>query len=556
MGSDPNSFLPSTRPSDLPPDEQDGFEDAPTQPTWLHWSSLLFDIISHSRRYLIPALVALFSAARGNVYGVIFAGLFFFPSIFSSIFRYFTLRYHIHRGQLIVVQGLLFRSIRTVPVARIQNIDLVQNVLHRLFNVAEVRIETASGKEPEATLRVLSLAQVEALRNEIFAEISPAYQDEIGMPAHAVAPHRSARYPQAGQEYAAESTRETSASHSYTSRTANEETLVAIPVSWLVRAGLASDRGMVLVGIALGLMYQFELFERVNLRALGNLLPQDFDRTTIAVASAFILLALFILLRIFGVAWYLLRFFDFRLRMRGNDLQISCGLLTKVSASVPRNRVQLISIQRNWMMRAMGLSSIRIETAGSATNHEDASQTVSRRWFLPVISDQLLPKILQSLRPGLSYTPDAYDWIHLSPRAFVRRLRVGIVISAVIGITGYYFYPPWGGLVAVVAIGFLALQAHFAVRWTRYVRWEEGVIFETGCLNRKTTFTFFEKLQAIRLEQSPFDRRWKMAQLTIDTAGAGPAEHPLVISSLESNFAIEEQIALTHLSAQHQTHFA
>ena len=56
-----------------------------------------------------------------------------------------------------------------MPVDRIQNVDLVQNPLHRMLRVAEVRVETASGTEPEATLRVLSMADVAKLRSEIFA---------------------------------------------------------------------------------------------------------------------------------------------------------------------------------------------------------------------------------------------------------------------------------------------------------------------------------------------------------------------------------------------------
>jgi len=45
----------------------------------------------------------------------------------------------------------------------------VQNVLHRLLRVAEVRIETASGQGAEATMRVLGLGEVEALRRCVMA---------------------------------------------------------------------------------------------------------------------------------------------------------------------------------------------------------------------------------------------------------------------------------------------------------------------------------------------------------------------------------------------------
>ena len=52
--------------------------------------------------------------------------------------------------------------------------------------------------------------------------------------------------------------------------------------------------------------------------------------------------------------------------------------------------------------------------------------------------------------------------------------------------------------------------------------------------------TFFNRIQTIRLDQSPFDRRWSMATLSIDTAAAGPAEHKIRIPYLSEDFAESE----------------
>ena len=64
--------------------------------------------------------------------------------------------------------------------------------------------------------------------------------------------------------------------------------------------------------------------------------------------------------------------------------------------------------------------------------------------------------------------------------------------------------------------------------------------------------TFFDKIQSLRIDQSPFDRRWKMAKLVIDTAGAGPAEHPFLIPFLDANFVVDEQMILKREAAIHQ----
>ena len=52
--------------------------------------------------------------------------------------------------------------------------------------------------------------------------------------------------------------------------------------------------------------------------------------------------------------------------------------------------------------------------------------------------------------------------------------------------------------------------------------------------------TFFEKIQSVQVNQSPLDRRWKMASISVDTLCAGPADHRIDIEMLDSEFAHHE----------------
>jgi putative membrane protein len=521
----------------------------------LHWSSLFFDIISHSRNYLIPAVIALFSAAKGNSYGVIFAGLFFFPSLAVSLFRYFTFKYRVHNRQLVVEQGLIFRRVRTVPVERIQNIDLVQNVLHRLFGVGEVRVETASGGEPEAVLRVLTLQQVEQLRNEIFGNRSEINVHPIPDFESGGAELRPAGSCEPGSNHASDIAVDRQTSTVRSSAPSQVINLVEMKLTWLVLAGLASNRGMIMVGIGFGLLYQTDMMDQIDLQWIQGLIPANLDRAAFVGLGLAGLLALMVLLRILGVGWYLLRFFGYRLTSRGDDLQISCGLLTKVSATVPRKRIQLISIHQNLILKWMGLTSLRIETAGGTSDQEDASKSVSRRWFLPVVPESELASLLFHLRPDFDWLPKENHWIKVAPRAFARKSRKLLIISILVGVAGYYVLPPWGWLLGLIALPLLLIRTYLDLKSIGYARLEQGVVFKSGFFDRKTSYTFLDKLQTLRVDQSPFDKRWKMASLTIDTAGAGPAEHALTLSLFESDAVIKELQALKRVAAQCQPDF-
>jgi putative membrane protein len=257
-----------------------------------------------------------------------------------------------------------------------------------------------------------------------------------------------------------------------------------------------------------------------------------------------------LLVRLLGVGWFILRFFGYRLTRSGSDFKISCGLFTKVSATVPIRRIQLISVHRSWTMRLLGLASIRIETAGgSASGQEDATKTVSKRWFIPVLPETRVNELMGIIRPELDWDEKAFDWKPLSHRAASRMLRIGILVSLFLVLVGLAASRPWGWLPGVALAPIIIWYELKRSRSTRYVRIGEGVVFRSGVLTRKTSVTFFEKIQAASFSQSPFDRRWGMGTFAIDTAASGPANHTIAIPYLDEDFAKSEYDAVLRLAS-------
>ncbi len=521
--------------------------------SYLHPTSLMFDLLAHGRTYLVPAAFGLWGAAKGDATLLIISAMIFVPAFLVSVFRYFTFRYCITNGQLIVRQGLIFRHVRTVPVSRIQNIDFVQNLLHRIFQVAEVKVETASGTKPEATLRVLSMSKMESLRDAVFGDSASNQTlvpdaDWQTDPIQTEVPH-SAIQPMANP-----------ANGRYPNASGQSPLvtpLLEIPLSWLIKAGMASNRGMIMVGILLGAYFQFvDQKEFFRFEALGHLLPVNASPTFIAVAAIGGVIGALLLLRLLGVGWFVLRFFGYQLVRRGDDLRISCGLLTKVSATVPRQRVQFISVHRNLFMRMFGLASIRIETAGGAGNQgEHATESVSKRWFIPVVPEQRVAELLTALRPDLEWDESKLDFKPLSERTGRRLCRLAFMEAVMLSAVGMLVSRPWGWTVGVVALPLLVMWAIKKSKAMRYARAKNCVVYRSGVFIRKTSVTFFEKIQTLRVDQTPFDRRWKMARLSIDTAAAGPADHRIQVPYLEENFARKELQLLRLKTAQEQPVF-
>lgn len=514
-------------------------------PQRLHPSSVLFELVSHGRQFLIPAIIAFLGAAGGNWYWGIAAVIALCAAFLVTLFRYFTLRYLVKDGELQIHEGWLFRKERTVPVRKIQNMDLRQNPLHRYFGVAEVRIETAGGSEVEATLRVLTRPQIDALRDAILPdEKTPGSIDTVDAAGLEPSIHGADALDS-----------EVMASRNGSDHRAS--TVLRLPIQWLLLAGAASNRGLLLVGIGIGTFFQFRGPESWGNAATPNVIRQWIPAGGEVAANGWfwagIVLGAFLLLKLLGVCWYVLQFHGYRLDRVGNDLRVEGGLFTRYSASIPRQRIQFISVHRPMLLRWMGLASIRIETAGGATSGQENQQAnTSRKWFVPVLPISEVPRILAELRPGLNWKESAVDWKAPSPKTWLRLIRFGILCSLVVGTLGYFVFPAWGLLAGVVLLPVAVWLAKRKSRSLHYVRTEFGVVFRSGIFYRKLSLTFFDRIQSLRLNQSPIDQRWKMASLRIDTAGAGPADHCIDIPFLDETLARSEFVALRSATSSHR----
>ncbi len=73
-------------------------------------------------------------------------------------------------------------------------------------------------------------------------------------------------------------------------------------------------------------------------------------------------------------------------------------------------------------------------------------------------------------------------------------------------------------------------------QYVDYLRWAEGdevVMMRSGWIWQQTTLARVNKIQAVAMHQSPFDRRAAMARVRVDTAGAGEFSHRVDIPYLD-----------------------
>lgn len=147
-----------------------------SEPRHLHPAAMLIDAIKTVRRslsaFVIPGIAFLMSRGfdAGTIALVLLGALV--VAVLAAFWGFLSWRattYEVAGGVFRLRWGVVQKNERVIPLDHVQSVDTVQGIIQRLFNVVEVRIETAGGGagEPDASLAALDRADAEALRHEI-----------------------------------------------------------------------------------------------------------------------------------------------------------------------------------------------------------------------------------------------------------------------------------------------------------------------------------------------------------------------------------------------------
>jgi putative membrane protein len=366
--------------------------------------------------------------------------------------------------------------------------------------VAELRLESAGGGKAEAEMRVLSVADAQAL--ELLIRQRGAAASVEAMPGALNAAPAAA--------------------------------LLSMNTPEVIRLGLISNRGMVLVAAAFGAMWQFMpepwVSDRGFRQAYGfftseaaTLVPGWLLRPAGAAIVALVFFAgIVIAVRVLSVVLALLQFHGFRLEEIGRQLRVERGLLTRVRTHVPRRRIQAWRLYETVLHRCFRRQGLRVDSAAGDPGQEQQGV----RDLAPLAAPKAMETLIRRVLRSDDWPP--HDWrpLHRSAwrRLFVVPSTVVMLISAALT---WQFGP--GGTLMLAVVPVLVLRARL---WARHAGYAEGprlIAIRTGWLTRSWQFAEIRKLQSLWITASPIDRRHGMATLWLDTAGASTRDGTLRI---------------------------
>ncbi|WP_068830339.1 PH domain-containing protein, partial [Xanthomonas cerealis] len=440
----------------------------------LHPWSWLFVLLQHLRHFLLPLLALLVFGGRDgrndhlDQLMLLLAGS---ALIAVSLLRYFTYQYRIGRDSLSIRSGWLERSLREIPFARIHNVVVHQSLLHRLFGVAEVRLESAGGTKPEAQMRVLRLDQALALEREIR--------------------HRA---------------RDDSAAAS-TAAAAASDVLLALPTAEVLRQGLISNRGMVVVATAFGATYHLfpermvsNAIERYGQQLFGYASTLHLGWMAGAVTVTLMLVTLLLIMRALSVALALLQYHGFRLSESERRLTVERGLLTRLRSSVARRRIQAWTLHESVLQRLLRRRSLHIDTAVMDGHGEEGR---ALKELAPLATPAACDALLHRLLPQIAWPPT--QWWGIATRCWWRLCLPALCLVPLLCAGLWRPFGAWAAL-SLLWLPWSAFNAWRQAQRMGYALDDRYMAVRGGWWTRWWRLAEIDKLQTLQLTRSPLDR--------------------------------------------------
>ena len=461
----------------------------------LHKASPIFILLDNIKKIIFPVLVALVGPG-GSYWEYIALAIALLVSL-ASVIQYRFYRYWLEPNQIRVKEGILFRNERQVPYKRIQNLNLTQNPLHRILGVVTVQLESASGGKPEAVISVVDMEAVKELKRLVHGADETVEEDV---------------QPEEG--------------------TQTKPSLLSLPFSEIVRYGVITNKGLVILAVVFGFLSQLsdgalKDYIEHKIVAFANWVTASFDSVlgdfgalTIVVYGLVLAILGLVGLWLLSITFALFKLHDFELLKNKGKLQATMGLLTRMQATIPMSRIQTLTVRNSLLHRWFKRLTISVETAGGV-NHEN--QGLAIKEIAPLINQQQRAKMLRDIQPDVSW--QAIEWLGIESRAVRRITKKLLLVSAIVSAPLAFLHWGWTipAFTVLSTLGYLYARAY--VKNTAYCLDQDMIGFKSGVIFKKETYVRLSKIQTVQVKESLFDRRYGMAKLEVDTAGAIVGAH-------------------------------
>ncbi len=438
------------------------------------------------RQLIFPIIVFFFLGRKSNNYGEYFIYFILFFSVVSmiySIINFFKSYFYIQGKELIVHSGFISKKQLSIPFERIQNINFEQNIIHQIFGVKKVKIDTAGSTDKEFEFAAIENSRAEALRDILINESK-----------------RSVIY---------------STKDSRPNEIRKEKVILQLSYLDLIKAGLFENHLKSASLIFLAAWYLYANAQEVGLD------PDDYiDRLPPIAYGLYLLFGLIVIFSVVSILISLvkttLNHYNLKFLRILDGFKLEQGLFNTVTVSALDHKIQTMTWSDTLIQKLVGIFEIKLKQAVASSGKKTKASII-----IPGASKQHVDQVLAYIFPKGKIESIKMKKVHISYRN--RKLFFYCVLPA-IAIVLSIFAGEWRAMViALLFLLFLPIYVIFNFQKLGYGYNSELIRLKGGAFGEKNIVTFIHKLQSIKSTQSPFQRKRGLVSLHLENASGSLA---------------------------------
>lgn len=443
-------------------------------PKRLHPADTIFSFIKIIKDSILAMGIGALSLIRQTptVALSIIAGVFVLMIVVSFV-AWLRYTYRVEDGELRIEKGIFVRKKSYVSIHRIHKIDFTANVLHRIFKLVEMNVDTAGGGNT-VSLTALKRSDAEILRQALKRDHVEEETSEVD------------------EDLVAENPKK------------------AISLKHLVIAGATSGSAGFLI---LGVVFLFS--------QLGQFIPETAyeQALEIVIQLSLILIIIAIVFGLIGL-WLLgtlgtvIKFGNFTIEKRPEELFIKRGLLETKELTIPYDRIQAIKVEQTILRKPVKFSRIVAITASGGDMSTEANPVI-----FPMIPTNKVEQFLEEFVP--EYANMDQELIPLAKKGLKYYIVKHILFFLLALIPVVYFVPRYSWI-PVVLIGVSALFGWMKFKESGYVIDGRRIIFKRWLFfSNYRTIAFRKRGQSYQIRQHKLQQIEHLATTNMDLISLG-----------------------------------
>lgn len=410
------------------------------------------------------------------------AGLFGYV-IVSAIVRYMCCTYWVEDGKLMFRHGVFSRKTDVIPLDSIHSLRTRRGIVYRMLEMRGIVFDTLASKYDE----------VELILDE------PAWAGLIGA---------------IGTEERREQTHDRTLPPPISN-------VICIPNLNIIRGALCQNhlKGLAVLWVTVGTVIN-EIMgdEELGRRAFDSAVNYA-ESVTVSFQGVLLTAAvLYLVMMVLWTARTLLVYANMEIRVEGDTLTVECGLLSRNSARLSRDKVCALQVKQNYLERQLNTATIRLLQAANVGDKEGRLGKLGVTLYGSDMAPFFISWWLGSDAGAMN--SDEITQARSGRGLFFRVFGQGLLYAAIAAVALWYLEAPayLYGVAPLIAL-FFGAGGILSMRHSSITLYDPYVRVNVGAFALRRTYLRYTALQELRLRRTPLTPRTRRVSLTLTTAG-------------------------------------